>query len=81
MSEYNHTAFPYGNPAEAADVESRFGELDAAIGDLDTLTTANKSSLVAAINELVYRMDHLSSGEGFIPNTRFGVGLLLRNHR
>lgn len=53
MSTYNHTAITTGAAALAGTFNNPLGELDAAIGDLSTLTTTEKSSAVGAINEAI----------------------------
>jgi len=52
MTTNNHTAITTGAAANAATINSPLGELDAAIGNLATLTTTAKTSAVAAINEV-----------------------------
>lgn len=52
MSTYNHTAIATGAAANAGTVNTPLGTLDAAIGNLTTLTTTAKTSAVAAINEV-----------------------------
>lgn len=52
MSTYSHTAIASGAAANAATINTPLGTLDAAIGNLATLTTTAKGSAVAAINEL-----------------------------
>ena len=53
MTTDNHTAITSGAAADAATFNSPLGELDAAIGDLTSLTTTEKGSAVGAINEVV----------------------------
>lgn len=52
MSTNNHTAISTGAAANAATINTPLGTLDAAIGNLTTLTTTAKTSAVAAINEV-----------------------------
>lgn len=52
MTTDNHTAITEGAAADAATFNSPMAELDAAIGDLSSLTTTAKSTVVAAINEV-----------------------------
>lgn len=69
----------YGNPGDIA--PSRYDELSAQIGNLSNLDTADKSNLVAAINE-VFSLDHDSRvhlgeepGDRDIPMLFFGGAL------
>ena len=52
MSTHNHTAIATGAAANAATINTPLGTLDAAIGNLTTLTTTAKTSAVAALNEI-----------------------------
>lgn len=52
MSTHNHTAIATGAAANAATINTPLGTIDAAIGNLTTLTTTAKTSAVAAINEI-----------------------------
>ncbi len=52
MSTNNHTAISTGAAANASTINTPLGTLDAAIGNLTTLTTTAKTSAVAALNEL-----------------------------
>ena len=52
MSTYNHSPISTGAAANAGVVNTPIGQLDAALGQLSALATANRTSLVAAINEL-----------------------------
>lgn len=52
MSTHNHTAITTGAAANASTINTPLGTLDAAIGNLTTLTTTAKTSAVAAINEV-----------------------------
>lgn len=52
MSTHNHTAISTGAAANASTINTPLGALDAAIGNLATLTTTAKTSAVAAINEI-----------------------------
>lgn len=52
MSTHNHTAIASGAAANAATINAPLGTIDAAIGDLTTLTTTAKTSAVAALNEV-----------------------------
>lgn len=54
MSTDNHTLITDNAPVNASTFNSPMGELDAAIGDLSSLTSAEKGSLVGAINEMLY---------------------------
>lgn len=53
MTTNNHTPIPSSpkQPANATTINAPLGQLDAAVGDLSTLTTTAKTSAVAAINE------------------------------
>ena len=52
MSTYNHTDIGVGAGANASTINTPLGTLDAAIGNLASLTTTAKTSTVAALNEL-----------------------------
>lgn len=52
MTTYNHTAITTGAAANASTINAPLGTLDAAIGNLTTLTTTHKTSAVAAINDI-----------------------------
>lgn len=52
MATDNHTAIATGAAANASTINTPLGTLDAAIGNLATLTTTAKTSAVAAINEI-----------------------------
>lgn len=52
MSTHNHTAITTGAAANASTINTPLGAIDAAIGNLTALTTTNKNSAVAAINEV-----------------------------
>lgn len=52
MSTHNHTAISTGAAANASTINTPLGALDAAIGNLTTLTTTAKTSAVAALNEV-----------------------------
>ena len=52
MSTTNHTPVATGAAVNASVVNTPLGSLDAAIGNLATLTTTAKASAVAAVNEL-----------------------------
>lgn len=52
MSTYSHTPITTGAAANAGTVNTPLGTLDAAIGQLTGLATADKTSAVAAINEI-----------------------------
>lgn len=52
MTTHNHTAISTGAAANASTINTPLGTLDAAIGQLSTLTTTAKTSAVAAINEI-----------------------------
>lgn len=52
MSTTNHTPVATGAAVNASVVNSPLGSLDAAIGDLTTLTTTAKGSVVTAMNEM-----------------------------
>lgn len=52
MTTHNHTAIAIGAAANASTFNTPLGAMDAAIGDLTTLTTLAKTSAVAAINEV-----------------------------
>ncbi len=52
MSTNNHAPIASGAAANTGILNAPLGQLDAAIGDLDALNTTEKSSSVAAINEL-----------------------------
>jgi hypothetical protein len=52
MSTHNHTAIATGAAANASTFNTPLGALDAAIGNLTTLTTTAKTSAVAALNEI-----------------------------
>lgn len=52
MTTYNHTQIATGAAANAAVVNSPLGQIDAALGQLTTLTTTANSSAVVAINEV-----------------------------
>ncbi len=67
MTTNNHTPIVTGAPANAATFNSPMGELDAAIGKLSTLTTAEKGSLVAAINEAISLINQVKE---LIANTK-----------
>jgi hypothetical protein len=54
MATDNHTSIGDYAPVNASTFNSPMGELDAAIGDLSSLTSAEKGSLVGAINEMLY---------------------------
>ena len=54
MATDNHTLIGDYAPVNASTFNSPIGELDAAIGDLSSLTSAEKGSLVGAINEILY---------------------------
>jgi hypothetical protein len=49
MSVYNHTAISVGAAANAATINTPLGTIDAAIGDLTTLNTTPKTSVVGAL--------------------------------
>ena len=53
MSTNNHTQITDTAPVNASTFNGPMGEIDAAIGDLSSLTTTEKGSLVGAINELI----------------------------
>ena len=53
MSTTNHTPITVGAPANAVTFNPPMGQLDAAIGVLSGLSTTDKSSVVAAINEAI----------------------------
>ena len=53
MTTNNHTEITENAPVNAGIFNSPMGEIDAAIGDLSSLTTSEKGSLVDAINELI----------------------------
>ena len=62
MSSDNHTPITTGAAAIASTFNNPMGEIDAAIGDLSTLTTTEKGSAVGAINEaLVNLLNQLSN--------------------
>lgn len=48
----NFTAIPFEADANSATFNGPLGELDAALGDLSTLTTVEQSNLVEALNEV-----------------------------
>jgi len=52
MSTHNHTAISTGAAANAGTINAPLGTLDAAIGNLASLTTTVKTSAVAALNEI-----------------------------
>ena len=52
MTTYSHTPVATGAAANAATINSPIGQLDGAIGSLAALTTTDKVSTVAAINEV-----------------------------
>jgi len=62
MSTHNHTAITTGAAANASTINTPLGTLDAAIGDLDALTTTAKTSAVAALNEIDAEMATLAGG-------------------
>lgn len=66
MSVNNHTDISSGAAANAATVNSPLGQLDAAIGNLTTLTTTAKTSAVAAINEIDAQIGTAASVSGTI---------------
>jgi hypothetical protein len=57
VSTYNHTPVAVGESNAPGTLNERFGALDAAIGNLATLSTNAKSSTVAAVNELDTGLD------------------------
>lgn len=57
MSSDNHTPITTGAAAIASTFNNPMGELDAAIGDLSTLTTTEQGSAVGAINETFEGLD------------------------
>ena len=62
MTTDNHTPITTGAAAISSTFNNPMGELDAAIGDLSSLTTTEKGSAVGAINEaLVYLLNQLSN--------------------
>lgn len=52
MTTHNHTAITTGAAANASTINSPLGQLDAAVGQLSTLRTKTKTSMVAAANDL-----------------------------
>jgi hypothetical protein len=60
MSTTNHTAITTGAQANASVINAPLGQLDAAIGNLATLTTSAKTSAVEALNELDGALDALN---------------------
>lgn len=52
MTTYSHTPVVTGAAANAATINSPIGQLDGAIGSLAALTTTDKASTVAAVNEV-----------------------------
>ncbi len=62
MSTYNHTAISTGAAANAATINTPLGTIDAAIGQLSTLTTTVKTSAVAAMNEIDADLAALGGG-------------------
>lgn len=66
MSTHNHTAITTGAAANASTINTPLGTLDAAIGDLDALTTTAKTSAVAAINEVAALIGAAASASGSI---------------
>lgn len=61
MSTNNHTAIASGAAANASTINTPLGTIDAAIGNLATLTTTAKTSAVAALNELDANADAAAS--------------------
>lgn len=57
MSTDNHTQIEYGAPIDTPVVNAPLGQLDAAIGNRLNLTTTQKASLVAALNEVKNLLD------------------------
>lgn len=53
MSTDNHTLIDENAPVNASTFNKPMGEIDAAIGDLSSLITVEKGSLVGAINSLL----------------------------
>jgi len=68
MSTHNHTAISSGAAANAATVNTPLGTLDAAIGNLTTLTTTAKTSAVAAINEVDANADAAAAAVGTLAS-------------
>lgn len=69
MTTHNHTAIATGAAANASTINSPLGALDAAIGNLTTLTTTAKTSTVAALNELAADVAALSGGANVSDQT------------
>lgn len=76
MSTHNHTAISSGAAANASTINTPLGTIDAAIGQLSTLTTTAKTSAVAAINEVdadavlaLARIGAAASGSGSIATS------------
>lgn len=61
MTTYNHSPISTGAAANASTFNSPMGELDAAIGNLENLTTSAKGSAVVAVNELDGEIGNLAS--------------------
>jgi lysophospholipase L1-like esterase len=57
MTIYNHTDIASGAAADASTFNGPLGQLDAAIGDLTALTTTDKTSVKAALNEVDLHAD------------------------
>ena len=68
MSTYNHTAIANGASANAATVNAPLGTIDAAIGNLATLTTTAKTSAVAALNEIDANADAAAAAVGTLAS-------------
>lgn len=57
MTTNNHTAIATGETNAPSTLNTRFSDLDSALGNLTTLTTTAKSNLVAAISEVDAALD------------------------
>lgn len=68
MSTNNHTAISSGAAANAGTINTPLGALDAAIGNLTSLTTADKASTVAAINEVDAHADAATAAVGTLAS-------------
>lgn len=78
MSVFNHTDLAADDTeAIAADVTTPDGELDAAIGNRTTLTTTDKTTLVAAVNEVHARVVVSTDADGTLKAGAVDVAAVL----